>query len=445
MRHGNRSGRYCRRVAAVVVAVTILAAACVEQVEVFETGPDATTPDPTGGGTGAVIDQFAGERMSFGVVPDTPIVAEGDPIRIGMINQENTPLGSFPELRLGAEAAVAFIHEELGGVDGRPIELVPCITSFSVEQSQACAQELSQSVVVAVTGGIDITSNGSIPVLEQNQVPLIGGIPVNLEEMTSPISFQFSGGTPGAFAAFAHHAAESGAEKVAIAYGDYGPIKTAALEYGVAPLRARGVEVVEVPFPITGTDFLPVLTKANEGNPDAIFVGAADTSCAPAMRTAHDLGITARIYLVGSCAAPSIAEEVGEEAVDGRIFNVEGPVSGKDREGDLYQQVVDRYGAPDLPAQSAATVSFRGVMNLYGLLLTVGAEDASRESLLAAARAARNVPSFDGHPYTCDGQQIPTLPALCSPQQVLTERRDGGIVPITGWIDVPAVLRGEDG
>ncbi len=444
MREGFRPGRYCRRVAAVAVAATILAA-CVEQVEVVETGPDATAPDPTGGGTGAVIDQFAGERMSFGVVPDAPIVAEGDPIRIGMINQENTPLGSFPELRLGAEAAVAFINEELGGVDGRPIELVPCITSFSVEQSQACAQQLSQSDVVAVTGGIDITSNGSIPVLEQNQVPLIGGIPVNLEEMTSPISFQFSGGTPGAFAAFAHHAAESGAEKVAIAYGDYGPIKAAALEFGVAPLRQRGIEVTEVPFPITGTDFLPVLTKADEGDPDAIFVGAADTSCAPAMRTAHDLGITARIYLVGSCAAPGIAEEVGEEAAEGRIFNVEGPVSGKDREGDLYQQVVARYGAPDLPAQSAATVSFRGVMNLYGLLLGVGAEDASRESLLAAARATRNVPSFDGHPYTCDGQQIPTLPALCAPQQVLTERRDGALVPITGWIDVPAVLRGEGG
>jgi branched-chain amino acid transport system substrate-binding protein len=442
-RHGSGSTARHRSVVT-LVALALLAVACVEQVEVVESGPGATAPDDTGA-TGAVIDEFAGERMSFGIVPAVPVRADGEPIRIGMINQEDTPLGSFPELRLGAEAAITFLNTELGGVEGRPLELVPCITSFSVEQSQACAQQLSQSDVVAVTGGIDVTSNGAVPVLEQNQVPMIGGIPVNLDEMTSPISFQFSGGTPGAFAAFAHHAAESGADKVAVAYGDYGPIKASALEYGVAPLRARGIEVVEVPFPITSTDFLPVLTKAAEDDPDAIFVGAADTACAPAMRTAHDLGITAQLYLVGSCAAPGIAEEVGEEAADGRIFNVEGPVSGTDREGDLYQQVVARYGSPDLPAQSAATVSFRAVMNLYGLLLTVGPDDVSRPSLLAAARAARNVPSFDGHPYTCDGRQIPTLPALCSPQQVLAQRRDGTLVPITGWIDVPAVLRGEDG
>jgi branched-chain amino acid transport system substrate-binding protein len=440
-RHRDGVARHLRTIVA-LAAVALLAGACVEQVEVVQSGP--TLPERADA-TGAVVDRFAGERMSFGIVPDVPVEAEGQPIRIGMINQENTPLGSFPELRLGAQAAVDFINAELGGVDGRPIELVPCITSFSVEQSQACAQQFAQSDVVAVTGGIDITSNGSIPVLEQNQVPYIGGIPVNLDEMRSPVSFQFSGGTPGAFAAFAHHAFESGARRVAVAYGDYGPIKAAAQEFGVAPLRTRGVEVVEVPFPITSTDFLPVLTKAAEGDPDAIFVGAADTSCAPAMKTAHDLGITAQIYLVGSCAAPSIAEEVGEEAAAGRIFNVEGPISSTDREADLYQEVIERHGSPGLPAQSAATVSFRGVMNLYGLLLTVGADDVSRPSLLAAARAARNVPSFDGHPYTCDGRQIPSLPALCAPQQVLTERRDGTLVPVTGWIDVPAFLRGEEG
>jgi branched-chain amino acid transport system substrate-binding protein len=430
------------RVSAAVAAVALVAAACVEQVEVVQSGP--TVPDRAEG-TGAVVDGFAGERMSFGIVPAAPIEADGTPIRIGMINQENTPLGSFPELRLGAQAAVDFINAELGGVGGRPIELVPCITSFSVEQSQACAQQFAQSDAVAVLGGIDVTSNGSIPVLEQNQVPYVGGIPVNLDEMQSPVSFQFSGGTPGAFAAFAQHALESGARKVAVTYGDYGPIKAAAQEFAVAPLQARGVEVIEVPFPITTTDFLPVMTKAAEGDPDAIFVGAADTSCAPAMRTAHDLGITAQVYLVGACAAPSIAEEVGEEAADGRIFNVEGPISATSREADLYQEVIDRYGAPDLPAQSAATVSFRGLMNLYGLLLTVGPDDASRASVLAAARAARNVPSFDGHPYTCDGQQIPSRPAMCSPQQVLAQRRDGGLVAITGWIDVPAFVRGEDG
>ena len=73
------------------------------------------------------------------------------------------------------------INEELGGVGVLPIELVSCITTFSVEQSQACAQQMVQSGAVAVIGGIDVTSNGSIPVLEQNGIPYIGGIPVNFD------------------------------------------------------------------------------------------------------------------------------------------------------------------------------------------------------------------------------------------------------------------------
>lgn len=436
---------------ALVTIVVVLSAGCVEKVDqsasTDATGGSGTLPPAAGSTTGAVVDEFGGERMSFGVLPTTPTKATGDPITIGMINQENTPLGSFPELRLGVEAAVDFINDELNGVGGRPIELVTCITSFSVEQSQACAQQMVQRDVVAVVGGIDITSNGSMPILEANQIPYVGGIPINFDEMRSPISFQFSGGTPGAMVAFADYAAHvQDAKKVAVAYGEYPSIQAAAIDFGVKTLRDAGVtDVVPVPFPITTTDFLPVLTKANEGNPDAIFLGAADTACAPAMKTAEDLGITAKLYLVGACAAPGIAEQVGEAAVDGRIFNVEGPVSSHDREAQLYFAVLGRYADPALEGASAATVSFRGAMNLYSLMSDLGPEAVSRAALIDLARSARNRPSFDGHDYTCDGQQVPTLPALCSPQQILVVRKGQTLEAITDWIDVPAILRGQTG
>jgi branched-chain amino acid transport system substrate-binding protein len=441
MRTGPRCGSRIGQLVALVV-IAMAAVGCVEKIDESSTSTGDTQPAAAGSTSGVVIEEFAGERMSFGVVPTEPEKATGEPIVVGMINQENTPLGSFPELRLGVEAAVELINEELGGVGGRPIELVPCITTFSVEQSQACAQQMVQNGAVAVLGGIDITSNGSIPVLEQNQIPYIGGIPVNFDEMRSPISFQFGGGAPGAFVGFAHYAAlEQRATRVAIAYGEYQSIELAAIQFGAATLRELGVtDIVEIPFPITTTDFLPVLTKANESNPDAIFLGAADTACAPAMKTAHDLGIRAKVYLVGSCAAPGIAEAVGEEAVEGRIFNVEGPVSGSNREGQLYFATVARYGDPALPGASAATVSFRGAMNLYGLLEVLGPDRISRADLLELVRSTRNEPSFNGHPYTCDGRQVPDLPALCSPQQILVERRNATLEPLTDWIDVPAIL-----
>ena len=437
--------------ALLALLVAVGASSCVEQVVIVQgSGPDGSGPaniEVTGGqdtGEGSVVERYAGQEMSFGTVPDEAIAAgTAEPIRIGMINQENTPLGSFPELRLGTEAAVAWINAELGGVGGRPIELHTCITTFSPEKSRACAQELVEKDVVAVNGGIDITSNGSMPVLEQNQIPLVGGIPINFDEMRSPLSFQFSGGTPGAFTAFAYDAATRlGAKKVAVAYGDYASIKSAGVDYGIATLKKLGVtDVADVPFPITTTDFLPVLTKANEGNPDAIFLGAADTACAPAMKTAYELGITATIYLVGSCAAPTIAEQIGPEAVEGRIFSIEGPNGNDDPEADIYFDVIAKYGDPQLSAATAATVSFRGMMNLYTVLAELGPDDISRSSIVDHLRNQRDHPSFTGHAYTCDGQQLPDLPSICAPQQILVQRQGDTVVPVTGWIDVPGLVK----
>jgi branched-chain amino acid transport system substrate-binding protein len=453
---GRQRPRSVGPVLAAVLAIVVLAAGCVEKVEVVQgasgAGPNATEAPGAraaviGGqdaGSGPIVPRYAGRTMSFGTIPNEPRVASGTPIEIGMINQENTPLGSFPELRLGADAAITFINTELGGVHGRPLHLQPCITTFSVEKSRACAQEMVEHEVVAVVGGIDITSMGSIPVLEQNELPYVGGIPINFDEMRSPISFQFSGGVPGAFAAFSYDAATRlHAKKVAVTYGDYASIKAAGVDYGVKILKKLGVEeVVDLPFPITTTDFLPVLTKANEGHPDAIILGAADTACAPAMKVAAQLHITAKIYLVGSCAAPSIAEQVGEDAVDGRIFNIEGPKGNDDPEAKLYFDIVATYGDPQLPAASAATISFRSVMNLYAALQELGPDNITKQSIAQQFRTARAHPSFTGHPYTCDGKQIPDLPAMCAPQQVLVERRDRTIVAITDWIDVGALVNG---
>lgn len=438
-----------RTIGFLVVALVLASVACVEKVETSGGGGGAGATSPLGvvggsnTGSGAVLSKYVGQKFSFGVVPaQTTKAGSGPPIKIGMINQENTPLGSFPNLRLGADAAAKFINEELGGVDGRPIQIVPCITTFSVEKSQACAQQLVQDQVIAVTGGVDITSNGSIPVLEQNNMPYIGGIPINFAEMQSPISFQFSGGMAGGFVAFAKHAADSGAKKIAVAYADYPPIKASAL-LGIAVAKKLGIpEVVEVPFPVTATDLLPTMTKAGESNPDAIFVGAADTACAPALKTAHDLGMKAQLYLVGACLAPSVEQQVGVEAVQGQIFNIESPASGDSPEGAMYFEAAAKYGDPQLQAASEATIAFRDVMNIWMLLKEIGGDKVSTAALLAKVREARDHPSFAGHPFTCDGKQMGEFTGICAPQQILVRRTGESITPLTGWIDVPSLVSG---
>ena len=76
------------------------------------------------------------------------------------------------------------------------------------------------------------------------------------------------------------------------------------------------------------------------------------------------------------------------------------------------------------------------MINLYATLRDIGADKITPASIIAAFRAAKDAPSFFGHPYTCDGKQLDGYPAICSPQQTLGQLKNGAITQLTGWIDV---------
>ncbi|MYH87965.1 MAG: ABC transporter substrate-binding protein, partial [Acidimicrobiaceae bacterium] len=117
-----------------------------------DTGTTAAPATPGPSDDGSIVWQHRGEPWFLGTIPSAAVAADmsAEPIKIGMINQEDTPIGSFPEVRFAAEAAINWINAELGGVDGRPLEFHWCITPFSPEQSQVCAQEMVQEGVVAL-------------------------------------------------------------------------------------------------------------------------------------------------------------------------------------------------------------------------------------------------------------------------------------------------------
>jgi len=428
-----------RRGRALVVAGLVLATvACSED----RADPEAMTT-PAGGDLDACTDgdllECARATSISDLVPDAPETASGEPVVIGMINQENTPAGSFPELSAAVRTGVSFVNEQLGGVDGRPIEVELCNTEFSPEGSTACAQQFVHAGVPVVLGGIDVFGNG-IDTLRDNGIPYVGGIPVSTQSVTSSNSFQWSGGTWGAAIGFAWHAAEEGAERVAILYGDFGSVADSA-RYAERTLNDAGVDEVQlVPFPILATDLTSAIQAATAGDPDAVIILAADTGCKAAFDGVATVGLEASMYYVGACAVPKIIEEAGPAKTDGAFFNVEQEIDRANPDPDtvLYTEVVEAYGN-GLDPIGAGTVSFRGFMNLYRVLREVGADDVTPAAIIEALEAQVEAPNFMGHPSTCDHQQLAGLPAMCAPQQVIAKMEDGQLTQVAGWIDVGAI------
>lgn len=376
------------------------------------------------------------------LIPATPAPATGEPIKLGMINQENTPVGSFPELSGAVKAALAFINKDLGGIEGRPLELSVCNTNFSTEGSAACGQKFVEEKAPAVLGGIDVFGNG-IDVLADNDIPFIGGIPVSSSSAQRENSFQWSGGSWGTTVAFADYATTTlKAKSVAILYGDFGPIGESA-EYGKSVLEARGVQVQLIPYPIVAADLSGPIQAAAAANPDAMFLMGADTSCRSLIEGARNTGTKAALFSPGACAAPAITSQLAPEVISGVIFNVEGPISTdtSNPDSELYNAVVRAYGE-GLDPVGAGTVSFRSMMNLYRILVGLGATNINAGSITTALRATENTTSFMGHDFTCDGKQFRGLPAMCSPQQILVEWNDGALRQIGDWIEVGEIYEG---
>ncbi|GIR36278.1 MAG: hypothetical protein CM15mP49_16630 [Actinomycetota bacterium] len=66
---------------------------------------------------------YGNQLLTVAVAADDSL----EPILITLINIEGTPVGSFPEIREGMEAARETVNATMGGMMGRPVELDSCV------------------------------------------------------------------------------------------------------------------------------------------------------------------------------------------------------------------------------------------------------------------------------------------------------------------------------
>ena len=377
-------------------------------------------------------------------VPDEPTKATGEPIDLGMINQENTPAGSFPELSQAVKAGVEFINEEMGGVErpphrarglqhrvlGRGIHLVrPGVRRGEESRRARRHRRVRQRHRHA----------------GRQRHPLRRRHPVSSQSVTSPNSFQWSGGSRGAAVAFAWYAAEElKAKKVSIVYGEFGSITDSAEAAEKVLERQRGRRAAG-PVPDLSTDLSSAAHRRGVHHPGRAVrprrrrrvQGRRSTACRPS-------DSTAATFYVGACAAPSIIDEVGAEKTNGAIFNVEGPLG--DDPPDARHRSSTRAVIDEVRRRARSRRRRHGVVPLVHEPLRhperARRRDHARRRSPRHSRPQVDAPSFSGHPYTCDGEQFDGLPALCSPQQVLAQMQDGKLAQVTDWIDVGQIYNG---
>lgn len=363
--------------------------------------------------------------------------ATGAPINIGFMNTENSPVGSYPEIREATAAAVEYINTELGGVGGRPLAVENCVTDATPATSLACANKFVQSNKVAVIPGIEYGTAAALPPLTQAGIPYVGGLPLDSAELTAPNSFSFIGASPAALSALSTFIAQDlQAKKVGIPYSDIPVGKVAAETFGRTVLNNLGVtDITLVPESPAAADYTAALTKANEGDPDAMLVLFAGTGCSRIMQATQALGIPSeKMVYTQVCSAPDQLQTGGAGAENAYFNSPFLQADSDDPNVRAYLAAMEDYAPDTAPDQANAQMGFNSVMNLYNIVKKIQG-DITPQAIIDALKATNNEPGFMSHPYTCNGQQIPNLPAVCNANERILQYKGGKFEDVKGdWV-----------
>lgn len=304
-------------------------------------------------------------------------------VKIGLMNQENDPVGSFPELRLGIEGAAAYINAELGGISGHPVEIISCVQN-SVPAAQECAQDLSTSNLVSVINGINIWTIAFDFYGTMGETPVIGGLPLFAADYNQPNARYFNGGSVAVYSGAARFVAEGlGVKKVAVLVNQ-NPAALAALEQGLGPIfDDYGVEYEAIDVPIPLTDAIPPMSQAAASDADVIMLLAAGNECVPVIRSANQLGIPPeKMFYSGTCATEDIYAEVGELMVGSWIHKGGYTEQETWAPAEVIAQFAENDGLIEEYAPEAPNAAFTGLgwvtmLDIHDLYEQVGVENLS--------------------------------------------------------------------
>lgn len=387
LRTGGRAGR----VAGVLLVLALLAAACTED------------DDSGDGGSGS--DDSSVEEASVELDCEGP-EATGDPVPVGFAWPEGGQALNQPDVGAAARATVEYVNDCLGGIGGRPVELVECPEGEDAASVAACADTFIDADVVA--GGISATQFGN-----SMAAPLAAaGIPFfsptgGGAELLAENGFIFGTGAAGSLGGAAAYAEANGLDSVALVVVED---VAAQLEAFATPaFEAAGVEFSAIPIPLGTPDMTPQLRTALDSDPDAIAILGDETLCISYLQAFESLapdGITSMV--IPTCLADNVVEAVGgDEVLEGMTVIGAQDVRSDQPEAELYRAVMQTY-APDIDAFGFAPFGYWAVLGL--VRATEGIEgDIDATTVTEAMERDRDVPAPVGAGTTFNCATTPIL------------------------------------
>lgn len=392
------------RRAAAVLALVLVVTAC--------GGDDSASSGGGGGGGGGPVSTVPPDTDT-GSIPDATGPADDslEPVRIGMINMdEGTP--SYPDVSVGVDAAADLVNAELGGIHGRPVEIVHCSVTTDQATNQSCAQQFANDPTIGmVINGYVFGSAFVFPILDSANVPVLLQTPLTQHDYEAPNGFAYQGGNAGGTSGTASYAGKFlDAESIVILGADNDALRAAVDVIEGLPAM-EGVDISTTYIPDTAADVTADVQASGAASADAVLSLVNAPQCVQVAQSLIDLSVTAPIVSVATCAVPSTLAE-SPELFDGWTIVGSGlpPLlaEGASAELDYYRETFPQYG-PEANMDSFLTLGGFGAMLAAWQIGNDLPEELSRDDW-SEGLASFTGPYFGGQDeFSCPGEHFPAV------------------------------------
>jgi branched-chain amino acid transport system substrate-binding protein len=359
----------------------------------------------------------------------------GTPVKVGLLNPSGGPVPA-PGVAIGAAAAVKYINGELGGIGGRPLQLVNCATDTTPESVQGCANTFVSDGVVAVLDGYNVASSAALPTLTGAGIPLVGMIPFDSVTGAKADDRVFFAAPQASFLIGALQAFKAeGKKSVTLALVDT-PAAHQTID-GLLPVlsKALGIAAKGIYFSPTNPNFTAVAAAIDTGNPDVggLMASPSESVCTALVKGLRQLGYHGTVF---TAACTAYIKDAPGQSAGGALYSSNwlpaarayAPAGVAAELGTATKYLGD---SPDYFAvgEFALAVNFAKALSGGNTASLTGA------SVLSTLKALKNFPTFLGPDVTCGSKTSPD----CTTQMLLfTVQPDGSVKPVTGGWVTPA-------
>jgi branched-chain amino acid transport system substrate-binding protein len=431
-------------------AVTLAVAGACSSGATSLPASNAAKTSPSVAKSGSAVatgDDLSPDKIAWGVkyVGGKPIKPDASlpPVKIGWVNQDGGPV-SQPESTDGAKAAVSFVNDYLGGVQGHPVQLVACSVTVEEDGQRCGTQFMNDKDVTAIAQGILVAGNQSLYSVVNGQKPDFVATLNATQDFTAKNVFSYYIGSPTISQGLSQYMAKDlKAKSVAVVYVNTAAAAAAAERSKTALQTLYGVsdvKLVAVPTNATGPAVASALQAVGADKADVLYVRATVQACIAIVDGMQTLGITTPVVTPITCMATPLQEHLNGSFPRNWYFSTTGYNSYvPDLNSGMasYRAVMKKY-KPTTNFTGYAPQAFGTVMSVVKLMNEVGYANLSPDAITTAAKAFTGPGAFQAGDLKCGYN--PSYPNECGQAIGIANFSKGRWVSVRGGIDNNAIF-----